>query len=59
MDASAVVGFSRASSWSSVAVVGGGVSGPFTMSSIVRSEALFHQCLPLLVDLTNSDQLEA
>ena len=48
MDASAVVGFSRASSWSSVAVVGGGVSGPFTMSSIVRSEALFHQCLPLL-----------
>lgn len=31
MDASTVDGFSRASSWSSVAVVGGGVGGPFTM----------------------------
>ena len=48
VDASTVDGFSRASSWSSVAVVGGGVSGPFTMLSIVKSEALSHQCLPLL-----------
>lgn len=31
MDGSAIGGFSRASSWSSVAVVGGGVGGPLTM----------------------------
>ena len=34
MDASATGGCSRASSWSSVAVIGGGVGGPFTMLSI-------------------------
>ena len=31
MDTSTICGFSRASSWSSVAVVGGGVGGAFTM----------------------------
>ena len=39
MDVSTMGEVSRASSWSSVAVVGGGVGGAFTM--IIRRGALF------------------
>ena len=41
MDVSATGGCSRASSWSSVTVVGGGVGGPFTMCRLSQVRRLF------------------